>query len=277
MSRDRRFDDAVVGSGILGLALAYHLARRGRNVVVLDRSARGEGTSARNFGMLRPVSQPAGSLRRMALRSREVWLDVLGVSGLWHERTGSLHLAYRDDEAAVLREFADRAAEEGFRCELLGPEAVVDRAPLVRREGLIAGLFSPWEVCIDPREVTAGLPPWLARARGVRFETGRTVVGFEPGRVQTHEGDLAADRLWICAGTNSAGSIPRPMPRWGSSAASSRCSRPFPWRATGGSGRCWPGASRSGIRGRSRGVPACQCSARGSRGRLPSWTATAST
>src|SRR4051812_11901657 len=106
---DETYDDAVVGAGILGLAHAYHLARRGRRVVVVERGERALGASIRNFGMLWPIGQPAGPLRRLALRSLEIWHDVLRESGLWHERTGSLHLAYREDEAQVLAEFAERA------------------------------------------------------------------------------------------------------------------------------------------------------------------------
>jgi hypothetical protein len=134
------FDDAVVGAGILGLAHAYHLARRGRRVVVFERDSRALGASVRNFGMLWPIGQPAGPMRRMAMRSREVWLDILGASGIWHERTGSLHLAYRDDEAQVLAEFADRARGTGFECELLDPSQTRKRAPLVRLDDLRVGL-----------------------------------------------------------------------------------------------------------------------------------------
>src|SRR5437870_824187 len=100
-----RFTDAIVGAGIVGLAHAYHLARRGRRVVVMERGERASGASVRNFGMLWPIGQPPGEMHRLALRSREIWRAVLADAGLWHEETGSLHLAYRADEEAVLKEF----------------------------------------------------------------------------------------------------------------------------------------------------------------------------
>src|SRR5688572_27240432 len=71
-----RYDDALVGAGIVGLAHAYHLARAGRRVVVFDRHPLAQGASIRNFGMLWPIGQPAGELRDMALRSREIHVMV---------------------------------------------------------------------------------------------------------------------------------------------------------------------------------------------------------
>ncbi len=145
------FDDAIVGAGIIGLAHAFHLARQGQRVVVFERSPRACGASVRNFGMLWPIGQPAGAMHTMALRSREIWLEVLAASGLWHEQCGSLHLAYRDDEAQVLGEFADGAAHNGYSCELLSPAEVAARSPAVKSRGLKAGLWSPTETCVDPR------------------------------------------------------------------------------------------------------------------------------
>ena len=45
-----RYDVAIVGAGIAGLSLAWHLSKAGKSVIVLDKSARAEGASVRNFG-----------------------------------------------------------------------------------------------------------------------------------------------------------------------------------------------------------------------------------
>jgi len=194
------FDDAVVGAGILGLAHAYHLACRGRRVIVFERGRRAAGASVRNFGMIWPIGQPAGPARRLALRSRDLWLQVLEAAGLWFERQGSLHLAYHEDEARVLREFREQSDRHQFFCQLLDADQVVRRAPLVRRDGLRLGLWSPNELCVDPREVIARLPGWLSERYGVTFAFDQAVLGYERPVVRTSNGSVRARRLFVCSG-----------------------------------------------------------------------------
>src|SRR3984957_15667102 len=105
---------AIVGAGILGLAHAYLAAKAGKSVVVFEKSPRATGASVRNFGMVWPIGQPAGAMLDLALRSRGLWLEILGRAKLPCRETGSLHLAYREDEAEVTREFAALALGLGY-------------------------------------------------------------------------------------------------------------------------------------------------------------------
>jgi D-hydroxyproline dehydrogenase subunit beta len=200
MTSQQSYDDAVVGAGILGLAHAYQLARRARRVVVFERNPRARGASVRNFGMLWPIGQPFGPLRRLAVRSLQIWMDVLASSGLWHERTGSLHLAYREDEAQVLREFAHESASHDEPVELLTPERARERTAAVRHDGLKLALASHQEACVDPREVISGLPDWLSHRFGVDFHFDRTITAVDMPALIAGNARWTADRLWICSG-----------------------------------------------------------------------------
>jgi FAD dependent oxidoreductase TIGR03364 len=196
------YDVGVVGAGIVGLAHAYHLARRGMRVIVFERHRRALGASVRNFGMIWPIGQPLGALYQLARRSRAVWLEVLRASGLWHRECGSVHVAYHDDEARVLREFASESAGADRPCELWAPEQVASRFPAVVQPGLRAALWSPTELAVDPREVVAELPAWLARTFGVDFEFETPVLGYDLPRVTTPGGERIVRRLVICTGAD---------------------------------------------------------------------------
>lgn len=196
------YDVAVVGAGILGLAHAYHLARRGLRVIVFERHPRAQGASIRNFGMIWPIGQPAGPLYDLARRSRDLWLEILTASGLWHARSGSLHLAYHDDEAQVLREYQAQTETERTGNELLTSSQVLQRFPVVQAIDLRAGLWSPVEVGVDPRQIIAELPAWLNRTHGIDFVYDTPVLRYDAPVVYTTRGEWRASNLVICTGSD---------------------------------------------------------------------------
>jgi FAD dependent oxidoreductase TIGR03364 len=195
-----RADIAIVGGGILGLAHAYGAARKGHSVVVFERSPRVEGASVRNFGMIWPIGQAPGATHNLALRSREIWLEVLGRAQLPYLATGSLHVTYRDDEADVAREFSEIAPAEGYDCQWLSAEAVMLRSHAVHAEGLLGGLWSALEFTVDPRSTLATLPLFLSEQLGVQFRFACPVRSIVLPRVDADSEQWEVDQAIICSG-----------------------------------------------------------------------------
>ena len=102
-------------------------------------------------------------------------------SGIWVNPCGSIHLAHREDEWAVLEEFAAVAPALGYDCRLLTPSEVAERTDFANPDGLFGGLFSPTELCVNPRKVIRELPVWLHERFGVRFEFGTTITEVDCG------------------------------------------------------------------------------------------------
>ena len=197
---EQRADIAIVGAGILGLAHAYAAAKCGLRVVVFERSLRATGASVRNFGLIWPIGQPHGTMHQLALRSRAIWLEVLGDARLPYRPEGSFHLAYREDEAAVAREFSELAPALGYECEWLDAAAVLERSSAVRPEGLIGALWSPVELTVDPRLTLASLPAYLRERFGVEFRFGCAVQIIDLPLIEAGKERWMADQAIICSG-----------------------------------------------------------------------------
>lgn len=196
----RKVDVAIVGAGILGLAHAYEAAKAGKSVVVLEKSPRAAGASVRNFGMVWPIGQPAGAMLAIALRSRELWLEILAKANLPRRETGSLHLTYRTDEAAVAQEFAELAPALGYQCSWLKPCEVLERSHAVEPDGLAGGLWSTTEFTVDPRQIIQSLPAFLEEQYKVQFVFGTAVTAIEHPVLQTGGGPWQAETVIVCGG-----------------------------------------------------------------------------
>ena len=189
-----------MGAGVVGLAHAYLAARSGRSVAVFERSPAALGASVRNFGMIWPIGQPAGPLHRMALRSREIWLRVLQDAELPYLSTGSLHVAYREDEADVGQEFSEKAPPLGYECAWLTKKEALARSQAIRSEGLLGALWSPTELTVDPRQVIRSLPLFLAGRYGVQFCFNTAVQRVERSLLYTADEKCEAETIIVAGG-----------------------------------------------------------------------------
>jgi FAD dependent oxidoreductase TIGR03364 len=196
----KKVDVAVVGAGIVGLAHAYLAARSGRTVVVFERNPAALGASIRNFGMVWPIGQPAGRLHEIALRSREIWLEVLQQAKLPYLQTGSLHVTYREDEAAVGKEFSEKAASLGYECAWLTPPETLARTRAIRSEGLLGAIWSPTEMTVDPRQIIRSLPQFLSERYGVQFYFNSAVQRVESSALHTADQLCEADAIIVAGG-----------------------------------------------------------------------------
>jgi glycine oxidase len=217
-------DVAVIGGGVIGLAVAWRAAQRGHSVCVLERGELGAGASHVAAGMLAPVTEAdAGELAllELGLRSARAWpafaaelTDAAGADpGL--RRSGALVVARDRDEAAALeRELALRV-ELGLEATRLLPSAARRLEPALAPTVRLA-LDVPGDHCADPRALVLALAQAARRAgvtlrTGVRAErieqrgAGVTGVGLAGGEVVRAANVVVAAGAW----SGAIGGLPR--------------------------------------------------------------------
>ncbi len=184
-------DVVVVGGGLTGCAAAFHLARAGASVRVVERGQINAGASGRNAGSLHfqlerrmvehgeAVSALAARGLRLARIAIEDWrgLETLLGADLDVAMHGGLMVAETPEDMKLLERKAALEGAQGMRIELLDAQAARRRAPYLC-DGVIGAAFCPDEGHADPRSVTAAYARAAARA-GARFLTERRVVGIE--------------------------------------------------------------------------------------------------
>lgn len=173
-------DVAVVGAGVVGLACAAALARRGERLLVLERGdAPGQGTTSRNSGVVHAgLYYPPGSLKaRCCVEGRRLLYARCEAEGIPHRRTGKLVVATDDAEAEALVALERRATDNGVEgLELWDAATVRRREPTLRA---VAALWSPASGIVDPHELAAS---YLreARAHGADLALRTEVVALDP-------------------------------------------------------------------------------------------------
>jgi len=192
------FDLAIVGAGILGLATALAAVRRGLRVIVIDRDARANGASVRNFGFVTVSGQECGAMWQRARRSREVWLEVASAAQIPIVQRGVWLTARRPESVATIEAFM--ATEMAVGCRLLSAGEARRRWPQLAQPALAAVLESTVELRVESRTAIPQLAAWLAEVHGVTFWFEAAVRSIELPTIHTARGSARAAHAVVCPG-----------------------------------------------------------------------------
>ncbi len=209
-----RHDVVVIGGGVQGCAVAWRLARAGKDVLVLERSIPGAEASSAAGGILSPGVEavepgPFYELCRASLaRYRTFAHDLVAETGLdvGYRDGGTLEVALDDDHAQLLAARAERLERHRMPAEILDDAAARRLEPGLSPQTRGA-LFFPDEASIDPRLLSRALY-LAAHGAGARFRPGQVHrIVQEGGRavgVDHESGRIASDAVVLAAGAWSA-------------------------------------------------------------------------
>src|ERR687891_2005345 len=198
-------DVVVVGSGAFGAAAAYHLARRGVRVAVLERAALASQTSPRAAGLTSQV-RATPALTRLAQRAVTKLATFTDETGepLRFTQSGALKIARTERDADQLAREVARGAAVGVPIELVSVAEARRRLPILGERGIVAVSWSPTDCNVEPAELPIGYCR-AAEKLGAALFPPTPATGFEigPGGVEgvrTPAGTIATRAVVDAAG-----------------------------------------------------------------------------
>lgn len=218
---------AVIGGGLIGLSVAWGLARAGRRVTVYEKNRIGGEASWAAAGMLSPGGEVEGpsALAAFALESRNLYsrfiLELEHASGraIDYQECGGLDLAYSPEEWQALESRANAQESAGIPSRPVSAPHILAFWPRLRKAGLMGGRFYPGDGIVNPRELVGALSVACGKAgvamrencAAAHLEVLETGVQVEACRgAELHGAAVIAAGAWSSAFTITG--VP-PLPR----------------------------------------------------------------
>jgi D-hydroxyproline dehydrogenase subunit beta len=208
----RVFDLAVVGAGIVGLACAYAAARQGLRVIVIDRDAKANGASVRNFGFITVSGQERGTAWNRARRTSAIWQEVAREAGIPILQRGLWMAVRRPEGIGILEAFMNTEMGEG--CEILDRASARAQCGQFVSQDVQAVLVSSTDIRVESREAIPRIAAWLGERFGVVFLRETAVLAVLPPRLETSRGVLQAGAVAVCPGDDLATLFPERIARY---------------------------------------------------------------
>ncbi len=196
----------IIGGGVVGCSVAYHLALQGwTDVVLIERKRLTSGTTWHAAGLIGQLRATA-NMTKLAKYSADLYGNLEEDTGLatGFRRTGSISAALSEARFSELKRQASMARAFGIEVDVITPGEIKARYPQVNIAGMTGGVWIPSDGKADPANIALALAKG-ARQRGVKiFEnvavTGITTTHGAASGVVTDHGAIAAEYVVNCAG-----------------------------------------------------------------------------
>ena len=198
------YDLIIIGAGVLGTFHAYHAAKAGQRVLLLDKDRYPVGATVRNFGQIVP-SGLAGRWFDYGRRSLEIYREIQQQTDITIRQNGTIYVASDDDEWTLANELHDRYQHIGYPCELLTKTQCLTKYPSLKPDYVRGGIFFPQEMSVEPEQMIHRLLGFVQENLRVDYRPGSVVVGCErltSGATVVLAGGqrFTSQRVLICSG-----------------------------------------------------------------------------
>ena len=168
----------VIGSGALGSSVAFHLAKSGKQVALLDKHALGSQTSPRAAGL---TSQARGTdlmtaLAKRAVHKIEAFKQETGEDVVFYQ-PGALKIARLPEHVEQLKSEVARGRRMGTGLEMISPTEARAKNPFLETTGVLGVVYSPTDLYLEPSQIPTGYANAAARL-GVVMLPNTLVTGI---------------------------------------------------------------------------------------------------
>jgi 4-methylaminobutanoate oxidase (formaldehyde-forming) len=196
----------IIGGGVIGCSVAYHLARQGwKDIVLLERRQLTCGTTWHAAGLIGQL-RATHTMTQLAKYSADLYAGLEAETGAATglKQNGSVSVALTGERLEELKRGASMARCFGLEVNLLSPQECKDFYPLLNLEGVTGGVFLPTDGQGDPTNIALALAKG-ARNNGAKIIENVKVTGIRTSQgritgVTTAEGDIACENVVNCAG-----------------------------------------------------------------------------
>jgi heterotetrameric sarcosine oxidase gamma subunit len=196
----------VIGGGVIGTSVAYHLTKLGyTDVLLLEQGQLSSGTTWHAAGLVGQL-RASESGTRLVQYSTQLYAELEAETGLTagYRQCGGVTVARTEDRMIQLKRTAASAAAYNLECELLTPAQALEHYPVMQVDDLVGAIWLPNDGRANPADLTLALAKG-ARMRGCRVFERTRVLGIDvvDGRVtgvHTDKGDVETEIVVNCAG-----------------------------------------------------------------------------
>ncbi len=207
---ERTADVVVIGGGVIGVSVAYHLAlKKAGRIVLLEKGQLGEGSTSRCVGGIRAQFSTEINIRFSleSIKTFDRFEEEFGVNPEF-KRIGYLFLATTPLEMEVFKANLELQRRFGISVELLDSDEIKRRWPYLRADDVLGGTFSPLDGYAGPSEVLSGFVSGAKRAGAKIYEgveaTGVSLMGERVTGVRTKDGEISTPVVVNAAGPFAA-------------------------------------------------------------------------